>query len=127
LDVFISERQQVAAAYDEAFAGHPNLKIPSRSANSTHVFHQYTLQTCLTDVGAFRDHLASNSVPSMVYYPIPLHKQTAVRSEVSLPISEALANCVVSLPIGTDMEDDQIEHIIRSAMSFYTADVSMDM
>lgn len=112
----------VASFYDKAFAGHKILRIPVRVANSTHVFHQYTLQATGIDRTALRAFLAGKEIPSMVYYPIPLHLQKAYASseypEGSLPVTENLCKCVFSLPVSTEMDQEQLEYITRHVLEF---------
>ena len=81
LDDYIRARQQVAEAYDAAFSKHESLIIPGRNAQSTHVFHQYTLKLKGIDRDALQTHLKKKGIPSMVYYPVPLHMQKAYRNE----------------------------------------------
>lgn len=119
LDSFILERQTVANAYNTAFANHSHLKTPFLAHNSTHVYHQYTLQTCNVDIEKFRKAMQEKGIPTMVYYPLPLHKQKAYWQNISLPISETLANSVVSLPIGTEMTQEQIDYIIENVLQYF--------
>jgi dTDP-4-amino-4,6-dideoxygalactose transaminase len=77
LDDYAAARRHVADAYDKAFAGHPNMVTPARAKNSDHVFHQYTLQLVDADRNKLREFLAARNVPSMIYYPVPLHLQKA--------------------------------------------------
>ncbi|MDX2061427.1 MAG: DegT/DnrJ/EryC1/StrS family aminotransferase [Bacteroidia bacterium] len=123
LDQYIARRQAVAARYDAAFAGHPNLTTPALAPYSTHVYHQYTLQVQGADRDALKAHLAQHQVPSMVYYPIPLHQQDAYRDprykDGDFPHSERLCATVISLPIHPELADDQVEHIIRSVSAFF--------
>jgi UDP-2-acetamido-2-deoxy-ribo-hexuluronate aminotransferase len=122
LDHFALERNKVAAFYDQAFAHHPNLKTPIRVTNSTHVFHQYTLQTYGIDRDKLRSYLAQYNIPSMVYYPIPLHAQKAYKSSShqigTLPITENLCKSVISLPINTEMEIEQLAFISHHVLHF---------
>ena len=115
---FAARRQAVAAAYDAAFAGNDRLKIPVRATQSTHVFHQYTLLLQGVDRAAFQAALQERGVPTMVYYPVPLHLQKAyARPEYpvgTFPVAEHLAQNVVSLPIHTEMEADEIQYIIHT-------------
>jgi len=115
---FAARRQAVAAAYDAAFSGNDRLKIPVRAAQSTHVFHQYTLLLQGVDRAAFQAALQERGVPTMVYYPVPLHLQKAyARPEYpvgTFPVAEHLAQNVVSLPIHTEMQPDEIQYIIHT-------------
>ncbi|MCD6069157.1 MAG: transcriptional regulator [Bacteroidetes bacterium] len=119
LDEYAAARNKVAAHYDKAFAGHPNMKIPVRVKNSDHVFHQYTLQLVNTDRTKLREYLAERNIPSMIYYPIPLHKQNAFKSEGSFPVTEQLCDTVFSLPIHTEMEEDTLQYITDNVLSFF--------
>lgn len=122
LDSYIQARQYVAAAYDKAFSGFKNLIIPGRNPSSTHVFHQYTLKLRDIDRGALQKHLQSKGIPSMVYYPVPLHMQKAYKDERyregDFPVAEQLAACVLSLPIHTEMDDEQIQYITNNLIEF---------
>ncbi len=122
LDSYIQSRQYVAAAYDKAFSGFINLMIPGRNSSSTHVFHQYTLKLKDIDREALQKHLQSKGIPSMVYYPVPLHMQKAYKNERyrqgDFPVAEQLAACVLSLPIHTEMDDEQIQYITNNLIEF---------
>jgi dTDP-4-amino-4,6-dideoxygalactose transaminase len=115
LDRYIAERQRAAAYYDQAFANHPNILIPIRDQHSTHVFHQYTLRLVDVDRDALRNALAQVAIPAMVYYPIPLHMQKAYQDSRyqmgDFPIAEKLSKCVLSLPMHTELDDEQLEYI----------------
>jgi dTDP-4-amino-4,6-dideoxygalactose transaminase len=115
LNAYIAARQRAAAYYDQAFAGHPNILIPARYERSTHVFHQYTLRLVDINRDALRDALAQANIPAMVYYPIPLHLQTAYQDPRyktgDFPIAEQLAACVLSLPMHTELDNEQLEYI----------------
>jgi UDP-2-acetamido-2-deoxy-ribo-hexuluronate aminotransferase len=124
LDEYAKARNEVANYYDETFANQPNLQIPKRVDNSTHVFHQYTLITSGIDRNLLRSFLAEKNIPSMVYYPIPLHFQKAYASnefpEGSLPVTESLCKSVISLPISTEMDNEQLAYIASTVQSFFT-------
>ena len=115
LDRYIAERQRAATYYDQAFASHPNILIPIRDQHSTHVFHQYTLRLVDVDRNALRNALAQVGIPAMVYYPIPLHMQKAYQDSRyqmgDFPIAEKLSKCVLSLPMHTELDDEQLEYI----------------
>jgi dTDP-4-amino-4,6-dideoxygalactose transaminase len=123
LDNYIDARREVAAKYDEAFAGIPGVKIPFRSADSKHVFHQYTLVLENANRNALQQHLTENEIPSMIYYPIPAHKQKMFAqfgsSAVHLPKTDWLTERVISLPIHTEMLDEQQDYIIECIRSFF--------
>lgn len=122
LDSYKTARQQAAAYYDRYFLNHPHLHTPVRNPHSTHVFHQYTLKATGIDRKALREFLASKGVPSMVYYPYPLHMQKAYSNNRykagHFPVSELLCDQVISLPISTEMEEEQLEFICRSVTEF---------
>jgi UDP-2-acetamido-2-deoxy-ribo-hexuluronate aminotransferase len=119
LDQYCTARQQAAAFYDTALAGLKNAKIPARAPKSTHVFHQYTLTLAAgIDRDGVRKALADRGVPTMVYYPKPMHQQKAYASpryaDQDFPISIGLGSSVLSLPIHTEMPEDQLYYIADS-------------
>lgn len=124
LDAYATARNQVADYYDLAFADHQNIKTPQRVLNSTHVFHQYTIQI----EGASRDelkrYLQEKGVPTMVYYPLPIHLQDAYKEfgfkEGDFPVAESLCKKVLSLPIHTEMKQLDQDFIIESVLSFFS-------
>ncbi len=119
LDEYVKSRQWAAKEYDEAFAGMEWIKTPKRATYSTHAFHQYTL---VLDESVDRDALQARlkvaGVPSMVYYPIPLHLQKAYRDERykegDFPVAEFLSQHVLSLPMHTELTQEQIEKITEA-------------
>jgi UDP-2-acetamido-2-deoxy-ribo-hexuluronate aminotransferase len=123
LDSYIDARRTVAEAYDAAFASIPGVRIPFRSADSRHVFHQYTLILEYADRTAFQAHLQEAGIPSMIYYPIPAHKQQMFAAfdlgNLSLPQTEWLCERVISLPIHTEMDDEQLQYIIQSVLGYF--------
>jgi dTDP-4-amino-4,6-dideoxygalactose transaminase len=122
LDSYIEARRSVADHYDKFFAQFPQLKTPVRGKESKHVFHQYTLTVNGIDRDALNAFLATKDVPSMIYYPIPAHKQkmfSAFGSEHTvLPITDWLTERVISLPIHTEMEQDQLDYICEAVKAF---------
>lgn len=121
LNSYISSRQMVAAYYDSAFANNPNIKIPVRNPQSTHVFHQYTLQVHkIIDRNELQRFLKEKGIPSMVYYPMPLHLQKAYQSDRykqgDLAIAEKLAKTVLSLPMHTELDEEQLEYITKTVL-----------
>lgn len=122
LDEYIKARRAVADAYDAAFANHPKITVPYRAANSYHVYHQYTLQIEGADRLELQKYLAEQQVPAMIYYPVPAHKQKMFANfggaDFNLPITDSLTSKVISLPIHTEMDADQLNHIITSVLSF---------
>ena len=118
LDEYIAARQKAAAYYDHAFANNDKLLVPGRAPYSTHMFHQYTLRVVGTDRDTLREALAERGIPSMVYYPVPLHQQKAYLDprykDGDFPVAEKLAQCVLSLPMHTELDDEQLAYITSS-------------
>ncbi len=124
LDRYSASRNQVADRYDEAFRNHPNIQIPERASNSTHVFHQYTVKIQGASRDGLKDYLQEKGVPSMVYYPVPLHLQKAYLAfgykTGSFPVAEQLCEQVLSFPIHTEMLKEDQEYIIQSIISYFS-------
>ncbi len=122
LDEYCDARQRAAAFYDHAFGKNPKLKIPTRQEHSTHVFHQYTLVLRGVSRTALREHLESKGVPSMIYYPIPLHMQKAYTDprykHGDFPVTEDLCAHVISLPMHTELTNEDLAHIASSVLEF---------
>jgi len=122
LDEYIAARRAVADAYDAAFAGIPQITTPYRAPYSYHVFHQYTLQLNGADRNELQQYLSTKGVPAMIYYPVPGHRQKMFEdfggAAYNLPVTDSLTTKVISLPIHTEMDPDQLEHIIQSVKSF---------
>ncbi len=122
LDGYIKARQATADFYDNAFKDHPKLKIPARFSNSTHVFHQYTLVTKDLNRDEMQKFLMSKKVPAMVYYPVPMHMQKAYLDprykEGDFPVSEHLSKHVISLPMHTELEEEQLAYIAACVLEF---------
>lgn len=122
LDEYEKRRNEVAAVYDREFSSLPYLEIPFRSPDSTHVFHQYTVRTKGIDRDQFKAYLEHNGIPSMIYYPVPLHLQKAYsRPEYpagSFIVTEQLSKTVISLPIHTEMKPDQLAYICNTIKAF---------
>lgn len=115
LNQYALARNQAADFYDQAFANHPKVKTPARFAQSTHVFHQYTLLLSEgVDRDAIRAKLAEVGVPSMVYYPVPLHQQKAYLMEGNYPVTDRLCAGVLSLPMHTEMDEEQLSYITQA-------------
>ena len=114
LDEYILARQRAAAFYDKAFANNPKIEIPARNPQSTHVFHQYTLKLSAVDRNALQKALEKKGVPAMIYYPVPLHLQKAYKREGDFPVAEKLCECVLSLPMHTELDEEQLEYIVKN-------------
>lgn len=122
LDKYTANRQKAAAFYDQAFSGSEKLVIPIRSSKSTHVFHQYTLKLKKVDRKALISFLESKEIPAMVYYPVSLHLQKAYQSnryqQGDFPIAEQLSECVISLPMHTELSEEQLHYICEQVLYF---------
>lgn len=123
LDSYIAARQAAADFYDKAFADVAQLKTPVRDSSSTHVFHQYTLQlTDDVDRNALVEYLKTKDIPAMIYYPVALHMQKAYKDERykdgDFPITERLVSRVFSLPMHTELGEDQLEYITQEVKNF---------
>ena len=123
LEDYHRRRQEAAAWYDTTLSDLPGVNVPYRSSFSTHIFHQYTLQVPSSDRDALRQWLQEKEIPSMVYYPGPLHLQKAYRDlgykEGDLPVSEDLCSRVLSLPMHTELEKDQLEYISEQLRLYF--------
>lgn len=122
LDDYAAARNFAASYYDKAFAGNTKITTPARAKNSTHVFHQYTLQLHGVDRQQLRDYLATKNIPSMIYYPVPLHFQKAYTSDRykagDFPVTEALCACVLSLPMHSELDEATLAYITGSVLEF---------
>jgi len=122
LDDYAAARRKAADYYDMAFGDHPKIKIPARFSKSSHVFHQYTLVTKDIDRNALQQHIQSKGIPAMIYYPVPLHMQTAYQDprykEGDFPITEDLSRRVISLPMHTELDEEQLQSITSSVLEF---------
>jgi UDP-2-acetamido-2-deoxy-ribo-hexuluronate aminotransferase len=122
LDQYADARRKAASLYDKAFAGNPHLKTPVRFNKSNHVFHQYTIVLKGIDRAALLAHLSLKEIPAMVYYPVPIHLQKAYLdpryNQGDFPVTEALSKNVFSLPMHTELDEEQIIYITRSVLEF---------
>ncbi|MBI2967999.1 MAG: DegT/DnrJ/EryC1/StrS family aminotransferase [Bacteroidetes bacterium] len=123
LDGYITARRKAADYYDKAFSGLKNVVIPYRQAQSTHVFHQYTLKVIGGSRDGLMEHLQKNNIPSMLYYPMPLHLQRAFRGNRwkrgDFPVAEKLAKQIISLPMHTELDEEQLEYITKKAVEYF--------
>jgi dTDP-4-amino-4,6-dideoxygalactose transaminase len=123
LDEYCAARNAVADYYDSHLKNIDGITIPKRVANSTHVFHQYTMKIANGKRDALKAFLLEKGIPSMIYYPIPLHFQKAYQSDRFprgiFPVAEALSNVVLSLPIHTEINTEMQDIIIQSIVEFY--------
>lgn len=122
LDEYASARQKAAAAYDKAFSVSPHLQVPLKSERSTHVYHQYTLVTKDIDRDKLLEHLQAKNIPCAIYYPVAMHMQKAYLNprykEGDLPVTEHLCRTVISLPMHTEMDEEQIGFIAGAVLEF---------
>ena len=122
LDSYLNSRREAASYYDKVFENIESIKTPVRSKESRHVFHQYTLTLEGINRDELHHFLADHDVPSMIYYPIPAHKQKMFASfgseDSELPITDWLTERVISLPMHTELEKEQLEHITNSVFEF---------
>jgi len=122
LDEYCDARRKAADFYDKAFVQCEQLKTPVRYSKSTHVFHQYTLVTKGVDREAMKLYLAEKGIPMMVYYPVPLHMQKAYKSdrysEGDFPVTEDLSEKVISLPMHTELSEEQLDYITSNILEF---------
>jgi len=123
LDEYAAARQRAAAFYDEHLGGISEVQLPSRFESSTHVFHQYTIQVPAEKRDALKEHLGELGIPSMIYYPVPVQDQEAfadiIRKPVSLDITVKLSGTVLSLPMHTELEEEQLGYICGAIQLFF--------
>ena len=124
LDGYIAARRSVADHYDNFFSKIEGITVPVRDKYSTHVFHQYTLILDGINRDGLHHYLAEHDVPSMIYYPVPAHRQkmfeTFGSADTVLELTDWLTERVISLPIHTEMEQDQLDHICATVKNFIT-------
>lgn len=123
LNEYNTARRTAAAKYNDALSGHENIITPSFDGDKNdHVFHQYTLRIIDTDRNGLMQHLLDKGIPCAIYYPIPLHSQKAyvdVRyKEEDFPVTNQLVKEVISLPMHTELEEEQIKFITASVLEF---------
>ena len=123
LDTYNQARQNAARKYTAAFEGHKNIIAPSIcEICDCHVFHQYTLRIIDANRDGLMQHLLDKGIPCAIYYPIPLHSQKAYLDirykEDYFPVTNQLVKEVISLPMHTELDDEQIEFITNSVLEF---------
>ena len=122
LDEYIDARRKAADYYDNAFSGNDKIITPYRSKDNNHVFHQYTLILNGVDRDELHEYLAGKGVPSMIYYPVPAHRQKMFDafggSEYNLPVTDWLTERVISLPIHTELDEEQQAFIVSQVLEF---------
>lgn len=123
LDEYAAARQKAAEYYNKAFANNPKIQTPVKADNTTHVYHQYTLIIEEADRDGLVEHLNSKGIPCGVYYPVPMHLQKAYINpekyqEGDLPVTEYLSKHVISLPMHTELDEEQLEFITDAVLEF---------
>ncbi len=127
LDEYIDARRKAAAYYTKAFSVSDKLITPEEAPYSRHAFHQYTLQlTGMSDPRSTRDglrqFLSENGIPAMIYYPVPGHRQKMFENFRSLarelPVTDRLTDCVISLPMHTELDEEQLAHITGKVLEY---------
>ena len=125
LDEYAAARQRAAARYDAGLAGLEGIQTPVRRPESTHVYHQYTLRIAGGLRDALAEHLKADGIPTMIYYPLPLHRQVAYQSkrysDQSFPVADQLCAEVLSLPMHTELTTQTQELIIQSIQTFFAS------
>jgi dTDP-4-amino-4,6-dideoxygalactose transaminase len=121
LDRYNNARRAAADFYDSAFANHTNIKTPYRAAYAKHVFHQYTIQLDQIDRDALIQYLADHKIPSMIYYPVSSHEQKMLANfggaNFKLPTTDALNKCVLSLPIHSELSEEELTFITETVLN----------
>lgn len=124
LDEYISCRRKAAAFYSDSFKNIPELQIPFQAQNTLHVFHQYTLLVKNGKRDALHDHLAAKNIPSMIYYPVPAHQQKMFDGvsdiPAHLPVTDEIKNEVLSLPMHTELDEEQLKCITSAILEFFS-------
>ena len=124
LDNYITARQHVASVYDEQLNSIPEICIPYRATNSTHVFHQYTIHVLDGRRDELQEYLKENGIPSMIYYPLPLYQQRAfkdiIKKAENIWVADILCEQVLSLPIHTEMDNGTQNYIVDTLHSFFS-------
>ncbi|MCB0460529.1 MAG: DegT/DnrJ/EryC1/StrS family aminotransferase [Flavobacteriaceae bacterium] len=122
LDEYCDARRKAAAYYNDAFSVSDKITIPITSDFTTHVFHQYTLKLHRVNRDALHKHLLENNIPCAIYYPVPLHAQKAYAdkryNESDFVVTNQLVTSVISLPMHTEFEEDQLKFITETVLSF---------
>lgn len=120
LDEYCDARRTAADYYDEAFANCEQITTPYRAPYSKHVFHQYTLQLKGVDRDEVVKALAEKQIPSMIYYPVPSHKQNMLKAFASddcrMAVTDMLNDCVISLPIHTELSEEELRYITEGLL-----------
>ncbi len=118
LDAYNATRNKVAERYTALLRQQEKIILPTMAKNSSHVFHQYTVRVTGTDRDKVKEQLQAAGIPTMIYYPVPLHLQKAYRhlgyAAGAFPVAEELSATVLSLPIHTELAEEQQDYIIET-------------
>ena len=134
LDAYCNARRSAAGFYNNAFSSNPNIITPTTKSNATkncgeicdtcdcHVFHQYTLQITNGKRDDLHKHLLEKGIPNAIYYPVALHSQKAYAdsryNESDFPVTNELVKTVISLPMHTELDDEQFTFITQTILDF---------
>jgi dTDP-4-amino-4,6-dideoxygalactose transaminase len=122
LDQYIEARRTAAGFYDKAFADCAKIKTPFRASYSNHVFHQYTIILEGVNRDELHKFLTEHKIPSMIYYPVPAHQQKMFAqynsSTLNMPVTDWLTQRVISLPMHTELDDEQLNYITSKVLEF---------
>lgn len=122
-DRYIENRQQAAQFYDNALSGMSQIQVPKRSEFCDHVFHQYTIRILDGSRDKLNEYLTSNDIPNMIYYPVPIHQQSPYKDSKilrgGLVNTDILSEQVLSLPMHTELSEDQLNYICQKIKEFY--------
>jgi UDP-2-acetamido-2-deoxy-ribo-hexuluronate aminotransferase len=123
LNRYNAARSAAAAFYDKALKDCPWVIIPERVKYSSHIFHQYTIKVKNGKRQEFKKFLEEKKIPAMIYYPVPLHMQEAYSylgyREGDFPVTEKLCEEVISLPMHTELDKEQLEYITMNILKFF--------
>ena len=120
LDEYSRARRTAAHRYNALLRGVDGIELPVEASYTTHVYHQYTVKVKDGRRDALKEYLASNGIPSMIYYPLPLHRQKAYACDgTGLKIAESLADSVLSLPMHTELTVEVQERIAEAVAGFF--------
>jgi UDP-2-acetamido-2-deoxy-ribo-hexuluronate aminotransferase len=122
LDEYIAARQKAAAFYNAAFASVDSITIPKTAHFTNHVYHQYTILTEGVNRDELSKYLAEVQIPSMIYYPVPAHRQKMFAAfggnEYNLPVTDWLTRRVISLPMHTELDEEQLQYVVDHVLKF---------
>ena len=134
LDGYCDARRNAARFYNNALSNNPNIITPTTKSNATkscgeicdtcdcHVFHQYTLQITNGKRDDLHKHLLEKGIPNAIYYPVALHSQKAYAdtryNESDFPVTNELIKTVISLPMHTELDKEQLTFITTTILDF---------